>query len=278
MNENKNNHLQTIDILEKTDISMVVDKYILANKPVLIRGLGKEWVAYKKWTSSEFVQRYGETEVIAKKSKSEESKTFSLSDYLVYIQITTDEEPYYLSDWSFSRDYPELLNDYIVPDCFENWIRRIPQHMLTREDDDYFLRWIYMGPTNTGSPMHRDVLDTSAWNVVLSGKKEWLFYPPDETENLYDGAVDGFNVNLNTYPRFKNAKGYTCIQEKGDLIFTPHLWWHQVRNIEGGISLTENFINDSNIDTVAKNYLSILGQDEALDHVIREYIPEMIAI
>ncbi len=281
MNVAPNDNLQPVDILDNPDYQTVMEQYVLKGKPVLLRGIAKEWVAYKKWTSPEFIQTYGKVQVIARIHVPKlEEKIFTLSDYLEYMQTTTDERPYYLSAWRFASDYPELINDYDIPDYFENWIRRIPAHLLKRKDYDYFLRWMYIGAKNTGSPMHRDVLDTSAWNAVLSGKKAWLFYSGDETENLYpvnryNSPVDGFNVNATLYPKFKKAMGYSCIQESGDVVFTPSSWWHQVRNLEAGISLTENFINHSNVDAVSTYYQLTLGRDTALDAVMRKYIPEM---
>lgn len=281
MNVGKNSNLLPIDVLENPDYQIVMDQYVLKGKPVLLRGIATEWIAYKKWTGPEFIQKYGKIQVTARIHVPKlKEKTFTLSDYLDYMQTTTDERPYYLSAWRFASDYPELLNDYTVPDYFENWVRRIPEYLLKRQDYDYFLRWMYIGAKNTGSPMHRDVLDTSAWNAVLSGKKEWLFYSSDETENLYptdrdNSPVNGFAPDLTIYPKFKDVMGYTCIQEPGDIVFTPSLWWHQVRNLEAGISLTENFINHSNINAVSTYYRLTLGRDTALDAVMRKYIPEM---
>ena len=281
MSVGKNDNLLPIDIVENPDYQTVMDQYVLKGKPVLLRGIAKEWVAYKKWTGPEFTQKYGNTQIIARIHIPKlEEKVFTLADYLEYMQTTTDERPYYLSAWRFASDYPELLNDYTVPDYFENWVRRIPEYLLKRKDYDYFLRWMYIGAKNTGSPMHRDVLDTSAWNAVLSGKKEWLFYSSDETESLYpadrdNSPVNGFDADFGLYPKFKKAVGYRCFQEPGDVVFTPSLWWHQVRNLEAGISLTENFINHSNIDAVSTYYRLTLGRDTALDAVMRKYIPEM---
>jgi hypothetical protein len=286
--------LQPIEVLEfgQADFETVREQYVLKSKPVLIRGIAKAWPAYQKWTVPEFAQKYGNIKVHAVKGRT--WTPFLLSEYLEYMQTTTDEEPYYLRDWTFSNEYPELLQDYTVPDYFENWIRRIPEELI-RGDDEQTLRWAYIGAKNTGSAMHQDMWYTSAWNVVLSGKKEWLFFHPDQTENVYGGALDSFNVDPALHPKFKNAKGYRCIQEPGDLVFTPYLWWHQVRNLEAGISITENFINDSNIEMVLTKFSLMREEhlerqknneqaDPDLDggnltqgyfEILKEYIPEI---
>lgn len=47
-------------------------------------------------------------------------------------------------------------------------------------------------------------------------------------------------------------KSYEVIQESGDVIFVPSLWYHQVVNLEDSISINHNWFNGSNISTVFK--------------------------
>ena len=100
--------------------------------------------------------------------------------------------------------------------------------------------------------MHIDVHMTSAWNVLISGKKIWKFYRPKYRSKVYEGSVDAFNPNFYKYPLFKEIESITIEQNPGNIIYTPPGWWHQVRNLERGISLTENFINMSNWRIVYK--------------------------
>lgn len=41
----------------------------------------------------------------------------------------------------------------------------------------------------------------------------------------------------------------------GETVFTPRGWWHAVLNEEGGVSLTENFINEISYDIVEMTLL-----------------------
>jgi histone arginine demethylase JMJD6 len=67
---------------------------------------------------------------------------------------------------------------------------------------------------------------------------------------MYYGRLDAFNPDLPRFPLFAGARGYKCIQEPGDVVFTPSYWWHQVKNDIGGISFTENFVNQWNFHQV----------------------------
>jgi hypothetical protein len=60
-------------------------------------------------------------------------------------------------------DHPELLNYFETPKYFtEDWMKLIRGHPD--------LRWLYIGPKNTFSLLHIDVLSTSAWLAQFQGK------------------------------------------------------------------------------------------------------------
>lgn len=272
-----------IDVLENPTSALVYNEYVSQCKPVVLKSAAKSWRAYKEWPSLFLSKRYQDIEVNTSRgdanNSEEEFKSFRLAEYLKYITDTKDTDPFYLSGWSFSATNSELLLDYEIPEYFNNWLRRVPDELLHNEGQlvDYLLRWIYIGAKNTGSAMHRDICDTSAWNAVISGKKEWLFYDLEQTENIHDGYVDAFNPDFTKYPKLKNAVGYTCIQEAGDIVYTPSMWWHQVRNLEGGISLTENFVNSSNIHCVSERFRSekdSYGLSNLYDGLL-QFIPEL---
>lgn len=274
----KLNNVSPMDVVMTENYHMIMEEYVLQDRPVMIKGAAKKWPAFTQWPSDAFVNLCGNADVVIKKGANKDiTKPCSLATYLDYIKTTQDKEPYYLVDWSFSRQFPELMQDYDVPLYFENWLRRIPHAELLREQFDYLLRWIYIGAKHSGSSMHQDIVGTSAWNAVISGKKEWVFFEPNESDNIYEGKADLFNPDLNKYPNLANAKGLSCIQEPGDIVFTPSLWWHQINNVEAGISVTENFINESNIHHVANILLNIDIEDKAFINTLLNYIPEFNA-
>ncbi|MEQ1967707.1 cupin-like domain-containing protein [Xenorhabdus nematophila] len=168
------------------------------------------------------------------------------------------------------------MNDYKVPDYFSCLIRqRIADDILHSEAALLLLRWIYMGPKNSGSRMHLDIASTHAWNAVINGRKEWVFFGSEDAEKTGYGQVDAFNPNLAVYPQFLQAQGIHCIQEPGDIVFTPCTHYHQVKNLASGISITESFINDTNLSLVKK----AISNDEDISteqaDFIRMFIPEL---
>jgi hypothetical protein len=213
----------------------------MKNKPLLLEGYCKDWEAVKKWNSDFFISNYGDLKVKVFASVGEMvEKTVTIKEYFEYFESPTDEMYFYLKNWIFEDEASGLLNDYVTPLIFKCWTSDLEKNMKPK------LRWLYIGPKGSGSPLHLDILNTSAWNGVITGKKLWNFYPPDQAKYLYDCKVDTFNPDHEKFPLFKQAKAITCVQSPGDIVFTPTGWFHQVLNTEPGISITENFINKTN--------------------------------
>jgi ribosomal protein L16 Arg81 hydroxylase len=66
-----------------------------------------------------------------------------------------------------------------------------------------------------------------------------------------------------------------CVQEPGDIVFIPSGWWHQVRNEEPGIAVTENFVNATNAKAVGA-YLAATQPPEVMT-LFGQFIPELCA-
>ncbi|MBA4600862.1 cupin-like domain-containing protein [Thermoactinomyces mirandus] len=228
------------------------NEYGKPGKPVLLTGIMEKWPASQKWTLEFFKTFFNEHTVIVKRSsKRDEQYEVSLGEYVDYLlKPEKEEDPLYLADWNFSLDFPELLNDYKVPDLFGNWLHYVPRVVMPP------LRWIYIGPARSGTGLHMDVAMTGAWNAILSGRKRWAFFSPDQTGYMYNGAVNAFAPDYEKYPLFKNAKPIYAIQKPGEIIFTPSGWWHQVINEEDCVSITENFVNHTNFKRAIFPYLS----------------------
>jgi hypothetical protein len=122
--------------------------------------------------------------------------------------------------------------------------------------------------------MHVETMSANSWNAVISGRKLWLFFPPGQEEFLYSGEVDAFNPELSRYPLFTRAKCLMCIQNAGEIVFTPSGWLHQVINVQACISIAGYFVNECNVNQV-KKYIADVQLSDDIRQVIRQYIPEL---
>lgn len=101
---------------------------------------------------------------------------------------------------------------------------------------------IWLGNKVT-TPAH---IDTS-YNIacVVSGKRRFTIFPPDQVANLYIGPLDFAPTNspislvsfkqpdFQQFPRFKQALEHALVAElePGDAIYIPTLWWHHVESL-----------------------------------------------
>ncbi|EGM76570.1 JmjC domain-containing protein [Rheinheimera sp. A13L] len=248
-------------------------------EPFIIKGGASSWEAISKWTWEYFRKNLGHFRLQVFRTKNRHDYRYmSIAEYVDYIVNCEESDPYYATAWQFSLAFKQLVNDYQVSESFDCLIkRRIPDDILHSDAKLLLLRWIYMGPKNSGSSMHLDICSTHAWNAVISGKKEWVFFGPEYTAHVYDGEVDSFIPDYDLHPKFRDAIGYHCFQYPGDIIFTPCTHWHQVRNLEAGISITENFVNHSNLNYVRRSMQNSEDLSDEQKVFIQTFLPELFS-
>ena len=90
-------------------------------------------------------------------------------------------------------------------------------------------------------PAHFDHSDNLA--CVLSGRRTFTLFPPDQAVNLYIGPlqsaptgaplslVDVLAPDFSRFPRYANALAVAqqATLEPGEVLFLPALWWHHVQ-------------------------------------------------
>jgi histone arginine demethylase JMJD6 len=240
-----------LDRVHFTDRPRLVEDYFKKNVPCVVTGLADDWKT-KDWTFDFFKKTYGDRQMVVARQNPEtqekEEKEILLADYIDY--VTKNDEnpeavPFYLNTMFTPPD--ELYNDFDLPDdftCLLNNLKGVP--------DFYPLSWIYVAPKNSVTALHRDIANTSAWNLVISGCKIWVFYPETHLDMLDDLKINPYNPNFAKHPWLKSAKPMVCVQKPGEIVYTPSGMWHAVLNIEKGISLTENYVGRYNLKLVKR--------------------------
>jgi len=132
---------------------------------------------------------------------------------------------------------------------------------------------------------HFDISENLA--CVVSGKRRFTLFPPDEVANLYVGPLDftmaGQPVSMvqleqpdvARYPDFSKAleKGYTAELSPGDAIYIPYMWWHHVQSLSS-FNVLVNYWWNTSLDYAGSPF-------EALVHAIlavRSLPPEKRAV
>eukprot|EP00850_Spirogloea_muscicola_P016123 SM000128S26256 [mRNA] locus=s128:406426:412790:- [translate_table: standard] len=245
-------------------------------KPVILTDVAATWPAMRRWSSLGALAAAAPVGAAFKVSQSQGKKvTMELKDYLAYMAQQRDEEPLYIFDEKsgpalsgtapaaaqFGEMAPALLDDYRVPpQVMEDYLS------LLGPDKRPSYRWLVAGPARSGASWHVDPALTSAWNALTAGKKRWALYPPgrvppgvtvqvDEVagEVDFDGPTS-LQWWLEVYPCLRpEDRPLECTQVSGEVIFVPSGWWHCVLNLEDSVAVTQNYVNESNLEAVCRD-------------------------
>lgn len=235
-------------------------------RPVILTGVTEDWPATRLWGPEYFRDRFGERRVAVSPRGGRRTLEMTMAEFLDHM-VSSPERPLYLKNWEVATQCPELLEDFTILEYFaDDWIQALPTSLRPN------LLWIYMGPAGAGSPLHVDIGYSAAWNVQVTGRKRWIFFPPDQEQYLYGGNLDAFNADPVRHRLLKHTTPFEAVVEPGELIYTPSRWWHQTLSLEGGISITGNYANVTNYRDVLE-YLEERDEQpllEAFGRIARE--------
>lgn len=232
------------------------EKYYNPQKPVVLRGLWKQYPAYSKWTMDFFRQTMGDIEVGLYGNRKEDiSKTLQVpnakmrfDDYLNLIE----HEPTDLRLFLFPvfKHRPELLKDFGYPDIVSRYIK---------------MPFLFFGPAKSVVRMHQDIDMSNVFLTQFHGRKRVVLFNPDQSDLLYrlpfnvHTIVDIDHPDYNEFPGLNYAKGMSTVLEHGDTLFMPSGWWHHIEYLDGGFGLALRTMANS-IPTLSKGlwHLSVL--------------------
>ena len=116
---------------------------------------------------------------------------------------------------------------------------RADNPMPLLDADRHMLVSLWLG-NRTQTAAHWDLPQNLA--CVVSGRRSFTIFPPDQVANLYVGPID-FTLagqpsslvdlerpDLDRFPKFAEAQevAQTATLEPGDALYLPSLWWHGV--------------------------------------------------
>ncbi len=139
----------------------------------------------------------------------------------------------YLAQHDLFKQIPSLRNDIAVPDCcYTNHADNDEDENDENDDVKDPLLNTWFGPKGTVSPLHTDPYDNVLCQVV--GRKYVRLYSPAETAKLYPrgieeggvdmgntSQVDVENVDVDAFPRFKEAEYVEGVLNEGECLYIP---------------------------------------------------------
>ena len=131
-------HLHNILFTDHTDrreignlsLQDFITDYLIPNKPVVITVVFTQWPAFKYWSKEQLIEKYGD-----KKFYINSGVWMTLRDFFKYCTEVKEvcntslnagtnysfvkEMPMYLFDHYYGENCPSLLDDYFIPEIFE---------------------------------------------------------------------------------------------------------------------------------------------------------------
>ncbi|MDE1462002.1 cupin-like domain-containing protein [Spartinivicinus poritis] len=233
-----------IDMPVKGD--RLTQQYLLPRRPVIVRGITTQWPALEKWSFEWFEKCFGNifTNMFANGNEGE-ARQVRLKH--LFSRMTSGETLYsslYVREMLplISQDYP-IENSFLGDHQF-NWLLDLPKTIHGE------MNVIFIGNKGTGIKNHQDSMGTHLWSAQICGRKRWLISPPEMMPYLAEGEASWLEreQSIAKYPEFAEAACLDFVLEPGEILFLPVGWWHQTILLDDSISITQDIVNESNID------------------------------
>lgn len=245
----------------------------LRSQPIVLTDAQDTWRAKEKWTFEWFARNFGKDEMPV----SDLAPFFpnvdrgvmttamvSMNEYVRYViglpnairpLQKTKEQVFYGNGWTPFKDFEDLLLDasdrlYCVQDT-------VPRGGQTKDFNNTLTK-IFLGPAGTVSRLHHDTFSTHVWLAQIRGRKQFICFPPDDSENLHadeqeenGGRVSMFDPaapDYERFPRARKARAYSVVVEEGEVVVLPSQWWHWAKSLTPSVTLMRNFMNDTNMN------------------------------
>ncbi|CAL2088808.1 cupin-like domain-containing protein [Tenacibaculum sp. 190524A02b] len=257
-----------------------IQEYIVGNKPVIVTDAMENW-DMSKFTPEYFKEAFGEEKVQVYDDLFNLQNIQSLKEYIdanffrneedglsdQYMRWYTKlkEVEYYWSDKVFDALKNAWSHPYFIP----NTSLVIPSNKEAEErvitDFHYPYKGLFISGKGSRTRLHKDPFTSNAVLCQFYGEKKiYLFAPSKEASVMKDGAfVDVKNPDHDKFPDYKNiTHDYEDTLSPGEIVFFPSGWFHDVTCETDSISITWNFVHETQLDIVCKHIAQNPNDDQ----------------
>ena len=108
------------------------------------------------------------------------------------------------------------------------------------------LPMLFFGGRDSYTFMHYDIDLANIFHFHFQGKKEVILFDQKQNDFLYKiplslitrEDIDFHNPDLQKWPALKKAKGYIANLEHGNMLYMPEGYWHYMRYLTPGFSMS----------------------------------------
>ena len=230
--------LQQIDRVKSITKEDFLKNYFKPQKPVVIERFVEDWPAFTKWNldymadvaGDKMVPLYDNRPVSHKDGFNEPHAKMLMREYVALLK----KEPtkYRIFLWNILKEVPQLQKDFSYPDFGLKLMKGLPMLFFGGEDSYTF--------------MHYDIDLANIFHFHFQGKKEVILFDQNQNDYLYKiphslitrEDIDFANPDYEKWPALKNAEGYIAHLEHGNVLYMPEGYWHYMRYITPGFSMS----------------------------------------
>ncbi len=261
--------LQPVDTVDTLTREEFKKNYFKPQKPVVIKHFVDDWEAVKKWdfdymkqvAGDKIVPLYDNRPVDYRDGFNEPHATMKMSEYIDLLQ----KEPtkYRIFLWNILKEVPELQNDFNYPDFGIRLMKGLPM--------------LFFGGKDSYTFMHYDIDLANIFHFHFQGKKQTILFHPNQTKYLYKiphslitrEDIDFVNPDYKKWPALKKAKGFIANLEHGNVLYMPEGYWHYMRYITPGFSMSLRAIarNPKNLSKAVYNVFVMRHYDNLMRRI-----------
>lgn len=224
----------TPQVFENLDPETFLKEVLPKGRPVILRGLAKNWPCCKKWTPDYFSERFRNYPLIVTNVHSDRGGDIFEISMEKYVETIKTSSNHYARFSKLMHDHPELKDDFDMKELMS----------YKHKTDFWVATQFFMGPPSTFTHIHCAFINNLF--VQAHGRKKWLIFTPHYNP-VFMPPVDRAPTfrSDQQYERvpadpsvFDHMDYYDFIVEPGDVLYNPPFHWHYVTNHTMSISLS----------------------------------------
>lgn len=228
----------TIERVYKLTKKEFIKRYYKPQKPVVITNQIEDWPAYTKWNfpflrevaGEKTVPLYDGRKTDYTKKVNEPDFKMTMSEYIDILEKGPTDLRIFL--YNLMKDVPSMKYDMHWPDLGPRLLKNLPLVFFGGEDAKVF--------------MHYDIDFPNIFHIHFAGRKQCLLIDPKESKYMYrlpyswlcNENIDFDNPDYEKFPALKKVKPYITHLEHGDMLYMPEGWWHYMKYLTPGFSLS----------------------------------------
>jgi hypothetical protein len=243
--------------------------YFKPQKPVVIERFIEDWPAYTKWNLDYMktvggditVPLYDDRPVNYKDGFNEPHAKMKLSEYIDLLK--REPTKYRIFLWNALKEIPQLQQDFTFPDFGLRLMKGIPM--------------LFFGGRDSYTFMHYDIDLANIFHFHFEGKKQVILFDQNQNDYLYKipyslitrEDIDFNNPDFQKWPMLKKAEGYTTELNHGEILYMPEGYWHYMRYITPGFSMSLRAIarNPKNFSKAIYNVFVMRNIDNVMRRI-----------